>query len=138
MSYVPLWCKSNYSFLEGASHPEELVEHAQHHGLDTIAITDRDGVYGMVRAHVKARELGVRLIAGAQVTVAPPGTVLAASPVGAPRRVGLHAEPLDEHDDEALAPMAGARRGRARRARKKNEIAQAVLAAPSSDAVNAN
>jgi len=73
--YVPLWCKSNFSFLEGASHPSELVERAHHLGLEHLALTDRDGVYGIVRAHVRARELGVRLIFGAQVTVSPaPGT----------------------------------------------------------------
>ncbi len=69
MSYVPLWCKSNYSFLEGASHPQELVETAQRLGLESLALTDRDGVYGIVRAHVRARELGVHLILGSQVTI---------------------------------------------------------------------
>jgi len=69
MSYIPLWCKSNGSFLEGASHPEELVEHAHALGLPAIAITDHDGVYGIVRAHVKAKELGIALIVGAEVTV---------------------------------------------------------------------
>ena len=54
-SYVPLWCKSNFSFLEGASRPDELVEEAYRLGLPAIALTDRDGVYGVVRAHVKAR-----------------------------------------------------------------------------------
>lgn len=68
-SYVPLWCKSNFSFLEGASHPDELIEEAQRLGLSALALTDRDGVYGIVRAHVKARELGLRLIVGSQVTV---------------------------------------------------------------------
>ena len=67
--YVPLWCKSNFSFLEGASHPEELVEQAHAFGLPALALTDRDGVHGVVRAHVKARELGVRLIVGSEVTV---------------------------------------------------------------------
>ena len=69
MSYVPLWCKSNFSFLEGASHPDELVERASELGIPTLALTDRDGVHGMVRAHVKARELGVSLVVGAEVTV---------------------------------------------------------------------
>ena len=69
MSYVPLWCKSNFSFLEGASHPDELVEQAHALGLPALALTDRDGVQGMVRAHVKARELGVSLIVGAEVTI---------------------------------------------------------------------
>jgi error-prone DNA polymerase len=66
--YVPLWCKSNFSFLEGASHPDELCEEAHRLGLRALALTDRDGVYGIVRAHVKARELGLKLIVGAQVT----------------------------------------------------------------------
>jgi len=69
MSYVPLWCKTNFSFHEGASHAEELVEEAHRIGLRAIAITDRDGVYGIVEAHLKARELGVHLIVGSQVTV---------------------------------------------------------------------
>ena len=70
MSYVPLWCKSNFSFLEGASHPDELVERGAHAlGVQALALTDRDGVHGVVRAHVKARELGVSLIVGAEVTV---------------------------------------------------------------------
>jgi error-prone DNA polymerase len=69
MTYAPLWCKSGYSFLEGASHPDELVEQAHHLGLRSLALTDRDGVYGIVRAHVKARELGLQLVIGAQVSV---------------------------------------------------------------------
>jgi len=67
--YVPLWCRSNFSFLDGASHPDELVEQAHALGIETLALTDRDGVHGMVRAHVKAKELGVRLIVGSEVTV---------------------------------------------------------------------
>ncbi len=69
MVYVPLWVKSNGSFLEGASHPGELVERAHALGLPALAITDRDGVYGIVRAHVRATELGLPLIIGAQMTV---------------------------------------------------------------------
>ncbi len=67
--YAPLWCKSNFSFLEGASHAEELVEEAHVLGLRALALTDRDGVYGVVRAHVKARELGIRLLIGAEVSI---------------------------------------------------------------------
>src|ERR1043166_4509807 len=67
--YIPLWCKSNFSFLEGASHPEELVEEACRIGLPGLALTDRDGVYGVVRAHMKARESGLKLIIGSQVTI---------------------------------------------------------------------
>ena len=69
MSYVPLWCKSHFSFLEGASRPDELVEQAHAFGLPALALTDRDGVHGAVRAHVRARELGLSLVLGAEVTV---------------------------------------------------------------------
>ncbi len=67
--YVPLWCKSNYSFLEGASHPEELIEACLRKGIPALALTDRNGVYGIVRAHVRARRLGVHLIVGSQVSL---------------------------------------------------------------------
>jgi error-prone DNA polymerase len=69
MSYVPLWCKTNFSFLEGASHPDELVEESDRFGLPALAVTDRDGVYGIVRAHVKAREFGLKLIFGAEISI---------------------------------------------------------------------
>jgi error-prone DNA polymerase len=67
--YVPLWVKSNHSFLEGASFPEEIVERAHALGLPAVAITDRDGVYGLVRAHMRAKELGIRIVTGAQLTL---------------------------------------------------------------------
>ncbi len=71
-----LWCKSNFSFLEGASHPDELVEEAQRLGLTSLALTDRDGVYGIVRAHVKARELGLHLIVGSELTLTDRSTLV--------------------------------------------------------------
>ena len=69
MAYVPLWCKSNFSFLEGASHPEELVQRGRELGIPALVLADRDGVYGIVRAHVAAGSAGPRLIVGAQITV---------------------------------------------------------------------
>jgi error-prone DNA polymerase len=69
-AYVPLWVKSNFSFLEGASHPEELAAEARGLGLSALALTDRDGVAGIVRAHVAAREQGLRLLVGSQLSVA--------------------------------------------------------------------
>ncbi len=69
MAYIPLWCKSNFSFLEGASHPEELIETSAKYGLPGMALTDRDGVYGMVEAHRKAGELGIDLIVGSEITI---------------------------------------------------------------------
>jgi error-prone DNA polymerase len=69
MPYVPLLVRSHYSFLEGASHPEELIEEAHRLGLHSLALVDRDGVYGVVRAHTRAVELGVKLIIGSTITV---------------------------------------------------------------------
>ena len=74
--YIPLWCKSNFSFLEGASHPDEFVDEAYRLGLPALALTDRDGVYGVVRAHVKAREAGIKLIIGSEVTVHDGSTIV--------------------------------------------------------------
>jgi error-prone DNA polymerase len=69
--YTPIWCKSNFSFLEGASHPFEYVEACYEHGVEAFALTDRDGVYGVVQAHMEAKKIGVKLLVGAEVTVAP-------------------------------------------------------------------
>ena len=68
-TYVPLFCKSNFSFLEGASHPGELVAACDELGLEAMGLCDRDGVYGVVQARKEARELDIELILGAQVTV---------------------------------------------------------------------
>ncbi|TXD36308.1 DNA polymerase III subunit alpha [Lujinxingia vulgaris] len=69
MTYVPLFNKSNGSFLEGASHPEELVDQCAELGLPALAICDRDGVYGAVRAFQRARQLDLKLIVGSQITL---------------------------------------------------------------------
>jgi error-prone DNA polymerase len=74
--YTPLFCKSNFSFLEGASHPGELVEEAAEQGLEALALCDRDGLYGVVQAHQKAREVGVDLIVGSQVTIDDGSTIV--------------------------------------------------------------
>jgi len=67
--YTPLWCKSYYSFLEGASSPAKLIETAALLGLRAVAVTDRDGVYGVVQAHLAAQDAHVHLIVGSQATV---------------------------------------------------------------------
>ncbi len=76
MSYVPLWCKSNFSFLEGASHPDELAEECRELGLPAFALTDRDGVQGLVRAYTRAGELGVKLITGSEITLEDNSTIV--------------------------------------------------------------
>jgi len=72
--YAELFCRSNYSFLEGASHPEELVTRAAELGYAALAITDECSVAGVVRAHVALRDLGVaaggmKLLIGAHFSV---------------------------------------------------------------------
>lgn len=68
-SYVELWCRSHFSFLRGASSPRALVERAKALGHTSLAITDCDGLYGMVRAHEAAKEAEVRLLVGTELTV---------------------------------------------------------------------
>ena len=67
--YAELHCHSNFSFLDGASHPEELVESAALLGLDAIAITDHDGMYGVVRFAEAARELAIRTVFGTELSM---------------------------------------------------------------------
>jgi error-prone DNA polymerase len=66
MAYAELHCLSNFSFLRGASHPEELVERAADLGYAALAITDECSVAGIVRAHLAARERGLKLIIGSE------------------------------------------------------------------------
>jgi error-prone DNA polymerase len=87
MHYAELHCKTNFSFLEGASHPEELVARAAELGYAALAITDRNSLAGVVRAHVAAKALspalsqrereqngavpfssGLKLLIGAEIT----------------------------------------------------------------------
>ena len=68
--FAELLCTSSYSFLRGASHPEELVAQAKALGLSAIAITDRDGLYGSVKAFEQAHQLEQRCVTGAEFTVA--------------------------------------------------------------------
>jgi error-prone DNA polymerase len=68
--YAELHCRSNFSFLTGASHPEELVARAHALGYAALAITDECSLAGIVRAHAEAERLGLRLIVGAQMRLA--------------------------------------------------------------------
>lgn len=65
--YAELAVTSNFSFLRGASHPEELVRHAQDLGLKAIGIADRNSVAGVVRAHAAAESCGMKLLVGARL-----------------------------------------------------------------------
>ncbi|MBK5287288.1 MAG: error-prone DNA polymerase [Acidimicrobiia bacterium] len=93
--YAELHCHTNFSFLDGASHPEELAEEAHRLGLTGLAVTDHDGLYGVVRFAEAARPLGFPTIFGAELTLGvehapngvtePPGEhvlILAEGPTG--------------------------------------------------------
>src|SRR5919201_172279 len=67
--YAELHCHSNASFLDGASHPEELVEEAARLGLEALALTDHDGMYGVVRFAEAAKALGMPTVFGAELTL---------------------------------------------------------------------
>ncbi len=69
MPYAELHCRSNFTFLRGASHPEELVARAAGLGYAALAITDECSVAGAVRAHVAAREAGLRLLIGSELAL---------------------------------------------------------------------
>jgi error-prone DNA polymerase len=67
--YAELHCHSNFSFLDGASHPEELAEEAVRLGLEACALTDHDGLYGVVRFAEAAGALNLRTVFGAELTL---------------------------------------------------------------------
>ena len=68
-AYAELCCVSNFTFLKGASRPEELVQRAKELGYSALAITDECSLAGIVRAHVAAKESGLALLVGAQFQV---------------------------------------------------------------------
>jgi error-prone DNA polymerase len=95
LAYAELHCHTNFSFLDGASHPEELADEAARLGLTALAVTDHDGFYGVVRFALAARSHGLPTVFGAELTLGavpsdvpppdPPGdhlVVLAEGPVG--------------------------------------------------------
>jgi error-prone DNA polymerase len=100
--YAELHCHTNFSFGDGASHPEELAEEAARLGLEALAVTDHDGFYGVVRFAEAARAVGLRTVFGTELTLDGP-TV---PPLGA-------ADPPGEH----LVVLARSPRGYAQLAR---------------------
>jgi error-prone DNA polymerase len=72
--YAELHTHSAYSFLDGASTPEELIEEAARLDLRAIALTDHDGLYGVVRFAEAAKELDVATVFGAELSLGAPRT----------------------------------------------------------------
>ena len=85
MPYAELHCHSNFSFLDGASSPEALAAEAARLGLEALALTDHDGCYGVVRFAAAARELSLRTVFGAELSL----------PTGSARRPEARAGAID-------------------------------------------
>src|SRR3954447_24650306 len=69
--YAELHCHSNFSFLDGVSHPEQLAEEAARLELEALAVTDHDGLYGVVRFAEAAQAVGLPRVFGAELTLTP-------------------------------------------------------------------
>ena len=134
--YIELHCASAFSFLEGASLPETLVERAAALGYPALALLDRDGVYGAPRFHKAARAAGMKPIIGCELTMGtcdvgqgtwdvgwgaqnvegaispPPGPGALSSPtrggVASVRHAGLRAHKADvgQRQDPGISPLA--------------------------------
>ena len=96
-AYAELHCHSNFSFLDGASHPEQLAEEAARLGLEALALTDHDGFYGVVRFAEAARSLGLPTAFGTELTLG-----LSAPATSRSRQ----APPLPDPDGEHLLVVA--------------------------------
>ena len=109
--YAELHCRSNFSFLTGASHPGELVHRAQALGYAALAITDECSLAGVVRAHLEAQRCGSHLLIGAEIRLTPAagpadGTALSAGATPALAAVGAPAQ-----SGARLVLLAQTRRG---------------------------
>ncbi len=103
--YVELHAASAFSFLDGASQPEDLVERAAELGLEALAVADTNGVYGAPRVHAAARKAGLRAIVGAEVVLDP------SSAAPCPRLLPFQPDPLQppahEHAEHGAQQPAG-------------------------------
>ena len=80
IEYIELHAASAFSFLQGASLPETLIERAAALGYPALALLDADGVYGAPRFHKAAQQAGLRAIIGAELTIAQPNPRITRAP----------------------------------------------------------
>jgi len=110
MAFVELAARSTFSFLRGASHPEEVIDRAKALGLGGVALCDRDGLYGAARAHARAREIGQKLHFGAELPLA------------------LSEEELDSgYAEPILGPLSERQRRQLLRGAKPNALRKRLL-----------
>ncbi|NNK92032.1 MAG: error-prone DNA polymerase, partial [Acidimicrobiia bacterium] len=120
--YAELHCHTNYSFLDGASHPHELVEVAAELGYVALGICDHDGFRGVVRTHVAARDVGLPVVYGTEIgmprddidgandPIPGPGPVILPEDADRPRRGRVHrlhgSKPTDLPETDHLVVYA--------------------------------
>ncbi|MFZ0059347.1 MAG: PHP domain-containing protein, partial [Acidimicrobiales bacterium] len=120
MPYAELHCHSNFSFLDGASSPEELAEEAARLGLEALALTDHDGCYGVVRFAAAARELSLATVFGAELSLPTGGARQVEARTGAIDPEAVHVVVLARDPEGyarlstaiARAQLAGGEKGR--------------------------
>ena len=121
MRYGELHCHTNFSFLDGASHPEDLVDGAVELGYESLAITDHNGFYGVSRFWQAAREVGLPVAYGVEIGLEP-------DPQGAVDPVAA----AEEWDRRRAAREKGGQ-GRLRRGRSMRAHGQKPLDLPETD-----
>ena len=84
VGFAEIYCPTNFSFLEGASHADELATRAAQLGYHALAVTDKNSLAGAVKAHVAAKAADLKLLVGAEITPqdAPPAVLLATNRTG--------------------------------------------------------
>ena len=100
MPYAELHAHSRFSFLDGASNPQELVAEAARLELDALALTDRDGFYGVVRFAEAAEEAGLPTVFGAELTLDRPVRRHSSRPPDPPNQKGAQVRPSDPPNQE--------------------------------------
>ncbi len=105
MAYAELHAHSNFSFLDGASHPEELAAVAVRLGLSALALTDHNGLYGAVRFAEAARAFGLPTVFGTELTIS--GVGVSPARTGMPDPAGTHLVVL-ARDPEGYARLSRA------------------------------
>ena len=109
--YAELHCRSNFSFLTGASHPGELVERAKALRYAALALTDECSLAGVVRAHVAARDSALPLLIGCEMRLALPSDVKSKKEEGKEKKKGAEEEHEPAPPQPRLVLLAQTRRG---------------------------
>ena len=130
--YAELHCHSHFSFLDGASSPDELVAEADRLGLEALALCDHDGLYGVVRFAEAAREVGLPTVFGTEVTLDAPTRF----DPGAPDPAGAHLVLLATGPDgyrslsrrASLAQLAGEKGAPRQSLRDLGDLGDGVIA----------